>query len=281
MAAVNTYDIATSFAYGDTLVGIQGGAVVQVPNSVLNVAGGKVTYVDSVNGSDSTGVRGSARWPFLTPLAAQTAASSGDCIVVLPGSYTTASVLGKNGVNWWLYPGCTITGSNEAGTFGNSVVPALTCKILGHGTITNNSSDLGTVVCDFGNGGPDVVIEAELITHTNSNAVCLVSGTSGTVKVRRTKLLMTTTGAAAVITSTGGVMHLQDCDIYSTDGNGINASAATGLIVQGGRIVAGSGYNSITGTTSAKIYGHVMANLAKAAGVTLLCGTLEVDTDVT
>lgn len=83
----------------------------------LGILAGKTVWVDNVNGSDAVtdgGVRGYRSRPFLTLTAAQTAASSGDLIHVLPGSYTLTTALGKNGVNWHLEAGVTITATSTA-----------------------------------------------------------------------------------------------------------------------------------------------------------------------
>lgn len=82
---------------------------------------GKVTFVDSVNGSNSTGTRANAGLPFLTLDAAVTAASSGDAIQAGPGSYTVTNSIAKNGVNWNLSGSITST-SSGVGIFDDSSV---------------------------------------------------------------------------------------------------------------------------------------------------------------
>jgi len=52
---------------------------------------GSVCVVDAVNGNDATGMRGGL--PFLTPAAALAAASAGDVVYVLPGTYNLAAGL--------------------------------------------------------------------------------------------------------------------------------------------------------------------------------------------
>jgi len=54
---------------------------------------GNLLYVDAVNGSDSTGTRGRFEKPFLTVAAALAASSSGDVVIVRPGTYTITSGL--------------------------------------------------------------------------------------------------------------------------------------------------------------------------------------------
>ena len=58
-------------------------------------------------------------------------------------------------------------------------------------------------------------------------------------------------------------------------------ASAAGFTMQGGVLVGVT--NSITAGSAVdvKIYGHVAANAAKHANVTVRCGELEVDADVT
>lgn len=284
MAAVDTYASASSFAYGDKLVGIQGGAVVQVPNSVLNVAGGTVTYVDSVNGSDSTGVRGSARWPFLTPLAAQTAASSGDCIDVLPGSYTLTSALGKNGVNWNLRPGVTLTRSNGTGSIFDDGGSAMTFKVMGLGTLALSGSVTSGIAAGVKatHASSDILIECFKIDNqaTDDGGNCAaVYQAGGTMRVKADTInngvgssnpyaVWWVNGAmsvkARIINSDAGYCVAAIVTATPTGDCFIEADQITGLFA----IVA----NRSTGQTEAKLW--VRANLMSAtnSGALFLSG---------
>ena len=76
-----------------------------------------MVWVDSIGGSDTTGLRGRFDKPFQSPNAAKTAAQVGDTVVVFPGNYTLTDSIAKNGVNWFGYPGATLnrTPVNETG----------------------------------------------------------------------------------------------------------------------------------------------------------------------
>jgi len=93
---------------------------------------GNTIWVDAVNGDDTTGTTGRQDLPFLTPEAARDAAVSGDSIEVLAGSYTTATSLAKNGVNWFGYPGAAISMVNGTGRgiFDDNNT-AVTCQVAG------------------------------------------------------------------------------------------------------------------------------------------------------
>jgi len=96
---------------------------------------GNVVIVDDVYGNDSTGVAGDLSKPFLTLLAAQAAASSGQTILVYPGTYSSVP-LGKNGVNWYFMPGATVSFS----TIGwQSLAGGFTYTVSGHGVFNCSS----------------------------------------------------------------------------------------------------------------------------------------------
>jgi hypothetical protein len=103
---------------GDTLIG---GVAPQ----------GKLVWVDSVYGSDSTGLRERADFPFLTLRAAMLAASSGDTVAVRPGSYshTSDTSLYKAGVSWWFMDGAAVA-NNAASGDGYSLFDVPTTGLL-------------------------------------------------------------------------------------------------------------------------------------------------------
>jgi hypothetical protein len=72
---------------------------------------GKTVFVDSVHGDDSSGLRERFDLPFLTLMAARTAALAGDTVVVRPGVYVLPDQnhqLGKDQVDWHFQPGTTV-----------------------------------------------------------------------------------------------------------------------------------------------------------------------------
>lgn len=72
-------------------------------------------------GVDATGLRGRLDKPFLTIAAAQTAASSGDVIIVYPGTYSEGT-LGKSGVRYHFIDGAILSsGTSPAFTNAGSI----------------------------------------------------------------------------------------------------------------------------------------------------------------
>lgn len=93
-------------------------------------------WVDG-NGNDDTGEKGEFNKPFATIKAAENIASSGDTIIVMPGTYTEAN-LGKEGVHYYLNGGATL--QSTSGTLFTDGGSGITFYITGEGTIKNSSS---------------------------------------------------------------------------------------------------------------------------------------------
>jgi hypothetical protein len=169
---------------------------------------GKIVYVDSVNGSDSTGTRGNVGLPFLTLAAAQTAASSGDQIDVYPGSYTITATLGKAGVNWNLRPGVTITATSATGTaiavFGDGGT-AKTFRVTGAGALVLSgqapASPTISAVVSVTNASSSVQIECKSLAQNatlgeNDELAIAVYQESGTLYVTADTIAVATAGYA-------------------------------------------------------------------------------------
>jgi len=98
---------------------------------------GKMLFVDSVNGNNTTGTRGVESKPFLDPKAAVNAALSGDTIIVRPGTYDTND-LWKGGVSWYFLDGASLeftdpgAGSGR-GLFDDRADPGTVCIVDGFG----------------------------------------------------------------------------------------------------------------------------------------------------
>ena len=75
-------------------------------SSYYSLPNNQVLFV-TPSGSDTTGLRNRIDYPFQTLTGAHSASISGDTIVVFPGTYSDYN-LGKNGVNWFAYPGAKI-----------------------------------------------------------------------------------------------------------------------------------------------------------------------------
>ena len=106
--------------------------------SSSEVLTGNMAYVDAVNGDDGTGAVGDFSLPFLTLFAAMVAAPSGTTIVVRPGTYTSVG-LGKDGVNWFFFPGSSITFTGVGWTLPVSG-PTQQFSVFGYGEFSASAS---------------------------------------------------------------------------------------------------------------------------------------------
>ena len=82
--------VSSSFFYGD------GSNLTNLPAGDVNT--GNTLWVDSVNGNDGTAVSGRLTKPYLTVDAALNAATSGDTVVVRPGTYAESGLTLSGGV---------------------------------------------------------------------------------------------------------------------------------------------------------------------------------------
>ena len=88
------------------------------------------------SGSDSTGARGDVSKAYLTLRAANTNATSGDTIFVMPGNYDEAGIVLKNGVIWNFAPGAQVVNTtNGAPIFSDAA--NVKSRITGSGVFTN------------------------------------------------------------------------------------------------------------------------------------------------
>ena len=122
--------------------------------------------------------------PFATLSAAKGAATSGDTICVLPGTYAEKNLL-KNGVNWYFFPGAIIDHTtNVAGAIWDDSAThganaAITCRIMGYGQFKNSSPfNNPTSTIYISNASSDILIECDRVENVSSGspAVNLVNG---------------------------------------------------------------------------------------------------------
>ncbi len=134
------------------------------------VLAGSTLIVDAINGNDATAARGSFTKSYLTPEAAQTAASSGDTVHVYPGSYTISAYLGKNGVNWNLEPGVTLTATCDSGA--NRQV------------FSDNNTAMTFVVAGAGN----LICDGSATPGGSFNATVMVQNSSSDIRIQANRI---------------------------------------------------------------------------------------------
>ena len=158
---------------GDTVAATANQVPVSLANGAWNwgslpsatTLAGNVVIVDAVNGNDSTGLVGDLTKPFLTLLAAQAAASSGQTILVYPGAYSSVT-LGKSGVNWYFMPGANVTFTGNAFT----AIVTMTYVVAGYGFFSGNGR-----LASITGGGCNIFIECQGANTSNGFGVTQVN----------------------------------------------------------------------------------------------------------
>lgn len=117
---------------------------------------------------------------YSTLTLAKAAATSGQTIMVGPGSYSVTDTILKNGVNWYFAPGATVTFTTGSGTTTTSTAllddsgSTLLCVISGQGVfqrIVNTSAQAAPVAClKVSAAGSKVTVSAKSISTSTDTA---------------------------------------------------------------------------------------------------------------
>lgn len=169
------------------------GTINLLSTNLSNIPTSNTLWVDAINGNDSIGLRQRQDKPFLTLNAAKTAASSGDTIIVYPGTFNENNLL-KNGVNWHFMPGAVVTYTNATvsdvpGIFDDSSLGAngpVVCTIAGEGRFSytplqGNSLGLAGVLA-ISNAGSSVRMRAAYMM-VGTQATSCVNHHGGTINL--------------------------------------------------------------------------------------------------
>lgn len=148
----------------------------EVPLGIQSIDVANTLFVDITNGNNSTAQVGRQDLPYATLGAARTAASSGDTIVVRPGTYSGTNLL-KDGVNWVFEGVGTVTGSDIWSDLGSAV----TSKIFAPGWTFAGTSETVNIT---GQSFVDIVFDeitssgniGIFMNPSNSNNYCRFIG---------------------------------------------------------------------------------------------------------
>lgn len=128
---------------GDSLFGPSRNSVRDLVEG-LGYNAGKVLYVDGTNGNDSTAKKGNVLKPYQSVYTAAAFSTSGDLIVVFPGTYTLFS-LGlplRNGVDYYILNADFINTGYSYGLL-ISFPYQVSCRIFGKGRFIDTTTDNG------------------------------------------------------------------------------------------------------------------------------------------
>lgn len=238
-------------------------------NALVLIPTGNTLWVDAVNGNDSTGQRGQLGAPFLTLTAAKNAATSGDMIFVLPGTYNERNLL-KNGVNWYFSPGAVVAynGTSAGGIFDDSATganAAIGCVIGGYGTFTSvTSGTITSSVVNLTNSASNVAITCDYMGADNTTTsgatpnVLLAQAGKLTVHARKLEFLGSTLAGSAIVYMDGW------CEVTADEINSLDAGGITG----GTETISAQGVSSPTGELLVKA--HRIFNARATAGMVAL-----------
>ena len=168
-----------------------------------------VLYVTK-DGDNGTAIIGRLDRPYLTIAAAQTAASSGQTIMVYPGTYSESG-LGKAGINYHFMDGAIVASTTSSMWIDTG---AISYNISGDGEFTSTS---GRIVY-FSNGGT-LVMDGRLIGSTTVAGAITASSTS-TVFVNMSRYITTTTGYCISLADGSGTVYVKTGLIQATGAGG-------------------------------------------------------------
>lgn len=192
----------------------------------------------SKSGNDDSGTKARFDLPFLTVTAAQTAAASGDTIIVLAGDYSAETIGGKDGVFYWFTDGAIGPAFNVATAItvkGRGLCQSLVC---GHAGAVMDMPGMDTVTSIYNEGGTQIAgnagegIECIDGTQTAGNAGTSIYCESGTQNAGN---------AGTYIECNGGTQTAGNA------GTSIDCGGGTQTVVGGRNAVIAGGTSTILG----------------------------------
>jgi len=267
---------------GEDSLFLKGDGTWGTPAGMTSVSMGNTVVVDAVNGNDGTGVAGRLDLPFLTISAGLAAASSGDTVWVLPGTYDESSLVLPTGV--------TLHGFDRLRCLiAHSTIDNTTVVTMGEDTcIENISIEAGSAA--FPTGGRALIAFPSTTSATSVARNVLLTGTAGAVSGVSVTGTATSTNnwvtadhvdvkgsgvSNGILCNSTGFFVARDCIFYGLIGVGLSAGSVelqdckinglTGISIAAGAsafVNQGTRWNNITnlGTlSSAGLYLHPTA----------------------
>lgn len=222
----------------------------------------------SKSGNDGTAITGRFDKPYLTITAAQAAASSGQTIIVYPGTYSTATgetfPLGKAGLNYHFINGVVVSSTTSTMWVDTGVI---SYSISGDGELTSTSG----IIASFTTGGV-LTMAAKRLSNTSSYSL----SSAGASKIYATiqKDITTTTGqcfgivtagelyvSAKLVTSAGLIAVSSEVgNIFNLTSNLITCTGNTGAFQLAGTNTI-NGALTYTGTGDVFALGGALVNI--------------------
>lgn len=159
---------------------------------------GTVLFV-SPDGTTGEGSKGDIMCHYKTITAAQTDASSGDTIVIMPGTYSDSG-LGKSGVTYHFLPGANISSASNIWT----ITTAIAYRVTGLGSFTCTGA--GIFIFNIGHASADFY--CEFLDCTTTGTAKFIKNIAGKSYFKGRKYVPTGFGAGA-IELTGAACNFQ------------------------------------------------------------------------
>lgn len=209
-------------------------------------------YVSQSQGSDTPlnlPTAGSFMAPYKTLSEAKAAATSGQTIVVLDGSFSDTTLL-KNGVNWYFAPGVSVANTSATlAIWHNTAVhgdPAVTSVITGAASFTDSN---GGGIVNMKQTGSNVAITCYSMASTSTP---VFSGSDGaTLYVRASTIANTSATSSAAVWWEAGLTFIES-DYISAVANAAVYSDGTSSVTDGRFFWVRAKYIVNTGTGSTK-----------------------------
>lgn len=128
-----------------------------------------IIYV-SKSGDDLTGARHDLGKPFLTIESAVTVAQPGDLIKILPGSYSVASNIAKDGISYYLEPGAIVNNSIEGVHTFDTTGFTKGFNVYGYGEFNKTGGSGFILYSNSYYGGNSIVFECKRV-YSNQNHI--------------------------------------------------------------------------------------------------------------
>lgn len=213
-----------------------------LPNNKLQLTG--TTFV-SKNGVDATGTAGRMDKPFLTISAAEAATSSGQEIMVFPGTYT-ANGLGKAGVNYHFVNGAVVNCATSTLFTG----AGLTYSISGDGVFNATS---GTIISMT--GASSVSIRGKSVSSTTG--VLFKADNTSILYINFTESISNSSnGICFQVLASGATINAISATVSTVLGQ-ITSSAGPGKINIKASTITSSGI-LFDGQANGNIYGNLI-----------------------
>jgi len=186
---------------------------------------GNILWVDVVNGNDSTAVAGDGNLPWLTIGTALGAASSGDTVVVRPGTYAESGLTVSAGISLTSTGVAGVTFITGAAATGTRITVAASAFLDGF-TITVPTDATPAVACTLASG----VATVNYITFVGAGGSGIGLQLSGAGKVICAEIRMGAgTGCDAIVEGTDGILAMDSMHVPGGVGN-----IAVGIRLSGG-----------------------------------------------